>query len=83
MDLCQEASLYPEGCDEQGVDCMQCVRRTAEATRSLTASPTPEWASAVFQRMYTHAACRQMEHTFVWACGAGELVQIGMAVAAA
>lgn len=83
MDLCQEASLYPEGCDEQGVDCMQCVRRTAEVTRSLTASPTPEWARAVFQRMYTHAACRQMEHTFVWACGAGELVQIGVAAAAA
>lgn len=82
MDLCQEANLYPEGCDEQGMDCVQCIRRTAEATRSLTASPAPEWARAVFQKMYTHPACRQMEHTFVWACGSGELVQVG-AVAAA
>jgi hypothetical protein len=52
------------------------VRRTAESVRALTGDPTVEWAGAVFQRMYSHAACRQMEHTFVWALGVGELVQI-------
>ena len=75
--------LYPEDCDSTGVECVGCVTRTAESMRALTVNPTAEWASGVFQQMYKHAACRQMEHSFVWACGAvaGELVQIG-AVAA-
>ena len=55
---------------------MNCVQRTAESVRALTADPTVEWAGAVFQRLYSHAACQQMEHTFVWALGVGELVQI-------
>jgi len=60
---------YPEDCDSSGSECLQCVRRTAEAVRALTASPTAEWAAGVFHKMYTHAACRQMEHSFLWACG--------------
>jgi len=84
------AEFYPEECDSTGSECLECVRTTAEAMRSLTGVPTPEWASDLFQRMYTYAACRQMEHSFVWACGArriGELepreplVQIGAAAA--
>jgi hypothetical protein len=77
-------SYYPEDCDTTGGDCLGCVRRTAESVRALTPNPTSDWASAVFQRMYSHAACRQMEHSFVWACGgreAGDLVQIVAAVA--
>jgi hypothetical protein len=77
-------SSYPEDCDATGVECLGCVRRTAESIRGLTPNPTADWASAVFQRMYSHAACRQMEHSFVWACGveeAGRLVQIGAAAA--
>lgn len=69
-------SYYPEECDVTGSECLGCVRRTAESVRALTGDPTVEWAGAVFQRMYSHAACRQMEHTFVWALGVGELVQI-------
>ena len=74
------AAFYPEECDASGGECSQCVRRTAESVRALTANPTAEWASAVFQGMYTYAACRQMEHMFVHSCGVG-LIQIG-AVAA-
>lgn len=69
-------SYFPEECDTTGGECLGCVRRTAESVRALTGDPTAEWAGAVFQRMYSHAACRQMEHTFVWALGVGELVQI-------
>ena len=69
-------SYYPEDCDSTESECMGCVQRTAESVRALTGDPTAEWARAVFQRMYSHAACRQMEHTFVWALGMGELVQI-------
>lgn len=81
---------YPEDCDSTGADCLDCVRRTAEAMRALTENPTAEWARAVFYRMYSHAACGQMEHSFVWACGAeparmglgkAALVQIGSAAA--
>lgn len=74
-------SIYPEDCDVTGSECVDCVRRTAESVRALTGDPTAEWAGAVFQRMYSHAACRQMEHTFVWALGVGELVQIEPAAA--
>ena len=75
---------YPEDCDTTGSECLQCVRGTAEATRALTGTPTAEWASALFHRMYSYAACRQMEHSFVWACGVepgGDLVQIAAAAA--
>jgi hypothetical protein len=81
---------YPEECDNSGSECLACVRRTAEATRALTGVPTPEWASGLFQRMYSYAACRQMEHSFVWACGVqpgteisqqNHLIQIGIAAA--
>lgn len=72
---------YPEGCDTTGLDCVQCVRNAAEAVRGLTGAPAADWAAGVFGRMYTHAACRQMEHTFLWACGgaASELIQIAAA----
>ena len=69
------AGYYPEGCDGDGGDCSECVRRTGESLKALTASPTAEWASGVFQGMYKYAACRQMEHMFVFACGV-ELTQI-------
>ncbi len=80
MEPLEQSGFFPEGCDSTGEDCMGCVRRTAEATRALTGSPTAEWAAAVFHQMYTHSACRQMEHTFVWACGV-PLVQIAVAAA--
>lgn len=72
-------AYYPEDCDTTGEECLQCVRRTAESVRALTTAPTPEWAGAVFERMYSHPACMQMQHAFVWACGATagpRLVQI-------
>lgn len=86
-------NYYPEDCDTTGSECLQCVQRTAESVRALTPEPTAEWATGVFQRLYTHRACRLMEYSFVWACGAGgqetaprcgagtELVQIGYAAA--
>ena len=77
--------LYPEGCESSGVECLACVQRTAAAMRSLTGNPTAEWAGAVFHRMYSYGACREMEHTFVWACGVADpgsgLVQIETAAA--
>jgi len=91
MGTMQADGYYPEECDTTGVDCLGCVRRTAEATRALTGTPTAEWASGLFRRMYSYGACRQMEHTFVWACGvqplegslvtvvSGDLVQIAAA----
>jgi hypothetical protein len=83
MGTVQDNCYYPEDCDSTGVDCLRCVQKTAEATRALTASPTAAWASAVFHRMYSYAACRQMEHSFVHACGAAsvgpQLVQISAA----
>ena len=69
MEMKMAVGDYPEECDTSGSDCLGCVRRTAEAMRALTADPTAEWASGVFQRLYSHAACRQMEHSFVWAIG--------------
>ena len=80
METSEQGGYFPEGCDSSGEDCVRCVRRTAEATRALTVTPTAEWAAAVFHRMYTHSACRQMEHTFVWACGA-QIVQVAIAAA--
>jgi len=71
---------FPEDCDTTGTECMRCVQRTAESMRALTADPTPDWAAAAFRRMYSHAACRMMEHTFVQACGGGgALVSISAA----
>ena len=70
------SAYYPEDCDVTGVECLGCVQRTAESVRALTGDPTAEWAVDVFQRMYSHAACRQMEHSFVWALGVAALVQI-------
>lgn len=79
----QTNGYFPEECDTTGADCPECVRRTADAMRALTANPTAEWASGVFQRMYSHPACGQMEHSFVWACGvapvASPLVHIAVA----
>ena len=83
METIRSNGHYPEECDATGAECLGCVRRTAESVRALTPAPTEEWASGVFQRMYSHAACRQMEHSFVWAMGVqagrGGLVQIGAA----
>ena len=55
-------SYFPEECDTTGGECLGCVWRTAESVRALTGNPTAEWAGAVFQQMYSHAACRQMEY---------------------
>ena len=85
MGTTQMNGYFPEDCDTSGSECLQCVRRTAEATRALTGTPTAEWASGLFRRMYSYAACRQMEHSFVWACGVESsegLVQIAAAAAA-
>ena len=60
---------YPEDCDSTGSECLQCVRRTAASMKALTSNLSADWARAVFGRMYGHAACRQMEHSFIWACG--------------
>lgn len=67
-------AFYPEDCNADGTDCLQCVRTTAEAMRELTFEPTREWASAAFHRLYSHPACRHLEHSFVWACGAEQWV---------
>ncbi|MBL8237425.1 MAG: hypothetical protein JNM66_08405 [Bryobacterales bacterium] len=67
--------FYPEECDVTGGDCLGCVQRTAESMMALTGNPTAEWAGAVFHRLYSHAACHQMEHSFVWACG---MAPVGM-----
>jgi len=70
--MTNESSLdfYPEGCSRNASDCGDCVRRTADALVSITNAPTPEWAASAFRRMYKHAACQLMEHTFVWSiCG--------------
>lgn len=69
MGTLSTTGFYPEDCDATGADCLDCVKCTAEATTALTGDATPEWASAVFRRLYSHGACREMEHTFLWACG--------------
>ena len=92
MGSAMNTGYYPEDCDTTGSECLQCVRRTAEATTALMGKPTAESASGLFKRMYSYAACRQMEHSFVWACGVepsvamigvGNLVQIAAVVVAA
>jgi hypothetical protein len=74
---------YPNGCNPNGEECQACVTRTAEAVTALTAARSAEWAVSAFRRLYTYAACRQMEHSFVWTCmrsqGSAGLVQINHA----
>lgn len=63
----QMAGYYPEECG-QSADCTSCVQTCAESVTSFVEGITPEGATRIFRKMYSHPACMLMEHSFVYSC---------------